>query len=116
MDRNLFEKFKEASKLIQKVEIDNEKLTLFWANNKKEIFFLSDLRKVALITTNEGPFQPDIFWLLMFRIPIMVPSDELIPGSLKITDYILNLPNFNYDKYIAAISSTDNQGFELWEK
>ncbi|TXT54695.1 MAG: hypothetical protein BAJALOKI1v1_2130004 [Promethearchaeota archaeon] len=115
-EKNLYEQFKGASKLINRVEIDSKKLTIFWTEEEKEIFYLSNLKKVALNTTDEGPFEPDIFWLLMFRIPIMVPSDELIPGSLKITDYMLELPNFDYDKFIEAMSSTEQQAFELWER
>ena len=115
-EKNIFEEYKTNSKGIKRVKIDEEKLTIIWPNNQKEVFFLKDLKKVALITTAEGPLEPDIFWLLMFKFPIMVPSDELIPGSLAITDFMLKLPNFNYEKFIEAMSSTSNNAFELWQR
>ena len=115
-EKNIFEEYKANSKCIKRVEIDEEKLTIIWSNNQTEVFFLKDLKKVALITTDEGPFKPDIFWLLMFEFPIMIPSDELIPGSLAITDFILELPKFNYEKFIEAMSSTRNNAFELWQR
>jgi len=115
-EKNIFEEYKANSKCIKRVEIDEEKLTIIWSNNQTEVFFLKDLKKVALITTDEGPFKPDIFWLLMFEFPIMIPSDELIPGSLAITDFILELPKFNYEKFIEAMSSTSNNASELWER
>jgi len=113
---NIFEEYKANGLGIKKVEIDNEKLTIFWPDNREEIFYMKDLRKVAIITTDEGPFQPDLFWLMMFEFPIMVPSDETIPGSLAIADIMFELPNFHYEKFIEVIFSTSNNAFELWDR
>lgn len=112
---DIFEEYKFISKSIMRVEINQEKLIIVWSNNKKETFYLRDLKKISIITTDEGPFKPEVFWLLMFEFPIMVPCDDLIPGSLEIADFLLKLPNFNYKKFIQAMSSTRNNAFELWE-
>jgi len=115
-EENIFDVYKENSKCIESVKIDDEKLLIVWPTGQKEIFYMKDLKSVAIITTDERPMQPDVFWLLMFKIPIMVPSDEWIPGSLAIAHFFLNLPNFDHKKFIKAMCSTSNNAFELWDK
>lgn len=114
--KNIFKQYKEHSKCIKQVEINEKHLKIIWHNDRTEIFLLKDLKKIAIITTDEGPSEPDIFWLFMFEFPIMIPSDELIPSSLEIADFLLNFPNFNYNKFIEAMSSTRNDAYQLWEK
>jgi hypothetical protein len=114
--KNILEKYKEHSKCIKQVEINKKRLKIIWPNDRTEIFLLKNLKKIAVITTDEGPLEPDIFWLLMFEFPIMIPSDDLILGSLEIANFLLDFPNFNYDKFIEAMSSTKNDAFQLWEK
>ncbi|MGV9141948.1 MAG: hypothetical protein ACOC1X_03320 [Promethearchaeota archaeon] len=52
----------------------------------------------------------------MFKIPVVVPSDELVPGSLSITDLLLELPGFEYKKFMEAMKSTEKNTYELWIK
>lgn len=113
--KNLFEKYKTASKLIERVKINSNDLRVFWQDGKEEVFHFEDLTKITIITTDDGPFEPDVFWLLIFKIPVLVPNDELVPGSLAIKDILLDLPGFEYEKFIQAMTSTDNNVYELWE-
>lgn len=115
-EENPFEMYRAASLGIQKVEATKEKLTIFWLDGKEEEFMMNDLKKAAIITTEDGPLEPDTFWLLLFNMPIMVPSDNLYPGTDKLTDVLLDLPNFDHDKFIKAMQTTDREVFELWEK
>ncbi|TXT60647.1 MAG: hypothetical protein BAJALOKI2v1_90061 [Promethearchaeota archaeon] len=114
--KDLLEDLKTTSKLIRRVEVNNEELKLVWSEEETEVFYFKNLKKVAIITTNEGPFGPDVFYLLMFRIPVMIPDNILVPGSSEVTDYLLNLLGFDYKKFIIAMSSTKNDVFEVWEK
>ena len=68
-----------------KVEINKNHLTIHWPDGRKEEFPLSTLKKVAIITTDKGPFEPDVFWWLFLDIPIMIPDDSpnfIVPSNL----------------------------------
>ena len=116
MSENIFEEYKAVSKVIKRVKIDEQELKIIWPDDRQEVYKLKDLKKVAVITTDEGPFEPDVFWLMMFDIPIMVPDDDWVPGSHDIANIMLDLPNFNHELFIQAMISTENDAFEVWEK
>ena len=116
MSQDILEEFKLVSMGIREVDIDEEKLTIQWSGGRSEVFFLKNLKNVALITTEDGPFMPDVFWWLLMEIPVMIPDDSLIPGSEKIHDVLFNLPGFNYELLTKAMMSTEKNVFELWDK
>ena len=69
-----------------------------------------DLTEVRNVTTADGPFTEDVYWLL-------AGSDETgvaVPGS-SVTDDLLDrlqgLPGFDNEQMIQAMTSTDNASF-----
>jgi hypothetical protein len=115
MSENLLEEYISASLMIERVEMDETKLTVFWSDGRMEEFPLSSLKKVAIITTDRGPFEPDVFWWLLMEIPVMIPDDPMVPGSEQVKDILFKLPGFNFESFIKAMTSTDKDAFELWE-
>lgn len=76
----------------------------------------TDMTRVAVRTTDEGPFLPDVFW------EIHAAGDDpaiVFPGGATGENELLaelqrRLPNFDNDQMIAAMGSTDNAYFPLW--
>ena len=98
------------------MEVSNDTLNIFWPDGKTEQFKWDDLKKAAIITTADGPFEPDVFWFLLFNMPVMVPLDDLCPGSMEINNIMFEMPNFNFDKFIESQSCTDGNAFEVFER
>lgn len=75
----------------------------------------SELKVVAIETTDEGPFQMDVFWLLAGEnggcaIPQGVTGEDALLERLQ------QLPGFDNEAFIKAMGSTENQRFICWQK
>jgi hypothetical protein len=76
----------------------------------------SSIERLLIRTTDEGPLLPDVFW-------IVEPIEEqafIFPGGATGEDEFLHtaqahLAGFRNDQVIAAMSSTSNQEFLVWE-
>ncbi len=69
-------------------------------------------------TTDEGPFVPDVFWLLLTKD---MSSGCIIPqgaaGENKLLEAMQKrLSGFNNEALIEAMGSTDNGRFLIWER
>lgn len=75
----------------------------------------SDLRSVAIQTTDHGPFAEDVFFVL-----VGVQSGCVVPQDAEGTDALLErlqqLPGFDNHAFMAAMSCTDNATFHCWNK
>jgi hypothetical protein len=116
MSENLLEEYISVSLTIKEVDIDEEKLTIQWPNGNKDEYLLKNLKIVSVITTDQGPFMPDVFWFLLLDIPIMIPDDSMFPGTEKIKDILFKLPRFDYKEFTKAMCSSDNNAFEVWRR
>jgi len=74
-----------------------------------------DLNLVAVVTTDDGPFSPDVFLLLTGE-----ESGCTIPLGAAGADELLKklqaLPGFDNSAVIKAMSSTDNNRFICWRR
>jgi hypothetical protein len=80
-----------------------------------ETILWKDIEAIKLINTDEGPFAPDI-WLVL----IGKDSGCLIPQGSKGFETVYNIvseyENFNFENFIESMSCTDNAEFLLWRK
>jgi hypothetical protein len=87
------------------------------ADGAEETIRWDDLHEVSIVTTDAGPFNDDVFWLL-------VASDGksgcAVPGSSDGSDQLLKrlqqLPGFDNEALIKAMSSTSNAKFICWKR
>jgi len=77
--------------------------------------FWYDLREVSIVTTDEGPFHPDV-WLVLKGAAGMVRIPQGNPGYDVVYDRVSGLDGFNYQGVIDAMMSTENNEFILWKK
>jgi hypothetical protein len=75
----------------------------------------SDLDKVEVLTTAEGPFLPDVFWVLHgSRGGCVIPQGAT--GDEELLKRLQALPGFKNDAFINAMSCTEDQRFVCWER
>ncbi|HEU4886298.1 MAG TPA: hypothetical protein VFV49_00320 [Thermoanaerobaculia bacterium] len=75
------------------------------------------VERLLIRTTDEGPFLPDVFWEIE---PVEEPSLVFPGGATGEAEFLrtaqARLPGFNNDQVIAAMASTSNQEFVVWER
>jgi len=76
------------------------------------------LDAVVIETNDQGPFAPDVIWLLLSK---NMESGCVFPQGATGEESLLvemqrRLPNFNYEMLIAAMTSVENQKFLVWER
>ena len=72
-----------------------------------------DLRSVMIRTTDAGPLVADVFWILQGSdSTCVVPQGAR--GEPELLRRLQELPDFDSEAVIAAMSSTDNAEFLCW--
>jgi hypothetical protein len=75
----------------------------------------ADLRQVEIVTTDQGPFFPDVFLVLHgSKADCVVPQGAT--GDRELFERLQQLPSFRNEVVIEAMSSTDNRRFLCWEQ
>jgi hypothetical protein len=72
----------------------------------------SQLVEVAVVTTSAGPLADDVFVLLRGAdgSSCLVPN----PVATELVHWLLRLPGFDHEKFIAAMGSTSEATFVCW--
>ena len=100
------------------VVFDSEAVRCHRPGDKDESIMWTDLDAVLIETTDEGPFVPDVFWLLLCKD---MKSGCVIPQGATGEEQLLDelqkrLPAFDNQAMIAAMTSTENQRFLIWQR
>jgi len=98
-----------------KVSFDEESAFVQWPDKAAEAICFKDLIGVAVETTDKGPFIEDVWWHLASPEKVVTYPSEAT-GADKILNRLQQLPTFNNERLIQAMSSTDNKTFILWDK
>jgi len=67
------------------------------------------------VTTDEGPWNEDVFWLFIGRNG----SGCALPGGAAgddVFERLKRLPGIDYEAVITAMGSAENASFEVWER
>ncbi|MFC3681185.1 hypothetical protein [Bacterioplanoides pacificum] len=75
---------------------------------------LADVRAVAIITTDQGPWQDDLFWRFTVaersvEVPASVTGYDMLPALLN-----EHFPDSDMSQLVVAMGSTENACFPLW--
>jgi hypothetical protein len=74
-----------------------------------------DLNSIEIITTDKGPFLPDVFWVLNgSKTRCVIPWGAT--GQSDLLYRIQKLPGFRNEPVIDASMSTENAHFLCWQK
>lgn len=75
----------------------------------------ADLQKVEIVTTADGPFAPDVFWVLHGTDGgCAVPQGAT--GDSQLLDRLQTLPGFDNRALIEAMSSASDRRFLCWQR
>jgi hypothetical protein len=75
----------------------------------------SELQAVLIETNSLGPFATDVFWVLVGRdTGHVIPSG--IPGEDAMLERLQQLPGFDNETLIEAMSCTEEQTFLCWKR
>ena len=74
-----------------------------------------DLQRVEIMTTDQGPFRPDVFWVLHgSETGCLIPQGAT--GEEDLLDRLGKLPGFRHEAVIDAMPSTENRRFLCWDR
>ncbi|MDD9940863.1 MAG: hypothetical protein OXU20_07505 [Myxococcales bacterium] len=97
------------------VEFDDERVTRTMRNGETESIRWDELREIQIVTTNEGPWVDDVFWLLLGDgVGCAVPSETV--GMQRLLERLSALPGFDARAVIEAMGCTDNNRFQIWTR
>jgi hypothetical protein len=97
-----------------RVSFDAERVICQAGDKKMEVEW-EKLVGVAIRTTDEGPFVDDVFFLLVGDDSLVVVPSEA-DGAKELLARLQDLPGFDHQAVIAAMSCTENQTFPCWER
>ena len=97
------------------VTFDEQQVIRTLADGRTETARWDDLLEVSIMTTDEGPFAVDVYWLLRGASGgCTVPSDA--EGLEALLARLQQLPNFNNETVVQAMGSTANATFVCWTR
>jgi len=98
-----------------RVEITDEAVVVHRPPGRTESVKWSDLHAVQIETNDLGPFEDDVFWILVGKKGgCVVPLG--IDGETNLVSCLQALDGFDNEMMIKAMQSHDNQRFVCWER
>ena len=98
------------------VSFDTEKVVHTLADGSVETVRWDGLKEVGILTTDEGPLLDDVIWMLLGDDGggCAVPSET--EGMQELLPRLQQLPGFDNEAVIAAMSSVENAKFVCWRR
>lgn len=97
------------------VTLDEEWCTCTRPDGQKEAVRWDQLEEVLLVTTDQGPLEPDVFWVLSAgETGVVVPQGAT--GERALLERLQQLPGFDSRPVIAAMGCTENRQFSCWKR
>lgn len=97
------------------VEFDDEIIKAERPDGTVEMVTWDELKKFEVITTDEGPFVEDVFFVLHGNNRgCAIPQGATNVSALL--ERLQQLPGFNNHAFIEAMGCTSNNRFLIWEK
>ena len=97
--------------------MDDERLTLERPDGTIEGLAWAELEQITILTTDAGPFSEDIFWVFTNADRsrgCVVPSG--VDGFSDLMERIQKLAGFDNEAVIAAMTSTSDASFVVWQR
>jgi hypothetical protein len=111
----MFSIFKKNKKIPASVEVNEKYVIHTRSNGQVEIVTWDEMRAVMIETTADGPFETDVFWILVGKDNgCVIPTGT--NGEEKLLDRLQKLPGFDNQAMIDAMCCTENKRFLCWEK
>lgn len=76
---------------------------------------LADINEIGIVTTDEGPYLPDV-WMVLMGEKSGCSLPQGAPKFDDVYDIVSKFEGFDYDEVINAMGSADNASFTIWKK
>lgn len=97
------------------VHCHDDLLGLRWAGGASESVNFDDIQRVAVRTTNQGPFDEDVFFMLEANNnTFLIPQGA--EGTTQLLERLQQLPGFDNEALINSMCCMDNKVFLCWER
>ena len=97
------------------VTCDDETINVRWARGLTASSTWDDIRRVLIRTTDQGPFDDDVFFVIETADKSFVIPQAALGASLLL-DRLQQLPGFDNEAVIDSMGCTDNKEFLCWER
>jgi len=98
-----------------RVECDDQTVCCHHPDGVVQRITWPELSEVVIVTTDQGPFQDDVFWILHGAAGVCVVPSEA-EGADELVRRLLTLPGMDQEQVIAAMGSAANQRFVCWRR
>lgn len=111
---------KKAKKTVQHedlfdVEVTDVYIKVSHPNRPAEQIKWEDIEEIKIATTDEGPFLPDV-WLLLIGKGHGCSIPQGSKGWDIVYDIVSKYDGFHFENAIRAATCTETQWFDLWKK
>ena len=96
------------------VEMDEYGVTRYLSDGTKEYVAWDDLAEVEIVTTADGPFIEDVFFILKGRSGSGCVVPHGLACDVKLLERLQRLPGFRNEMVIKAMCCTDEDRFSCW--
>ena len=100
---------------VSAVTCDGSLLQFRWARGSTASVSWEDVRRVLIRTTDGGPFDDDVFFIVEAS-----GNDYVIPqqatGAGQLLERLQQLPGFDNEAAIHSMGCTENKDFVCWER
>jgi hypothetical protein len=97
------------------VRIDDIEIACTRPDGTRERIAWADLDRVTILTTADGPFAPDAFWVLTGAAGGCL-SPWGAKGDRELLERLQHLPGFDDAAVLRAVGSTQPARFECWRR
>ena len=96
------------------VELEEGVVQCTWPDQEPATITLADLARVAIATTDTGPYACDVFWILEDTTGTRITIPKGATGEDDLVTYVMDLDGFDHMLMVMAMGSTSNKVFECW--
>ena len=97
------------------VKSTKEKLVSIDYDGLEEELSFDDIDKIIVETNNSGPWNSDVLWKIYYNDKLLIVPLGCSGESIMLEKFQL-FPDFDNEKFIEAMTSTENNTFLVWTK
>jgi hypothetical protein len=107
---------KKRVKLEERVEFDEREIRRYLSDGRIETIAWDDIDEISIVTTDEGPFVDDVFWLFLNKDRSKgCAVSNYAEGFKALLPRLQHRPGFDNALVVQAMGSTTNRSFVIWK-
>jgi len=114
--KSLFGTRESRTPHVHGIEWDDNGITRALPDGRSEGVTWANLVRVSVLTTDEGPFVEDVFFVLESADGkgCVVPQEA--DHDSRLLEFLQKLPGFDNEQLVRAMTSVENARFLCWER